>query len=159
MCYGLCAPCSALTGTSAPLRASIRPVFQRRRRAFATLQRGAGGHASHLLTSGVRAPQIWTLLDAMDAVAKELGKSVAQVAIRWVLEQPGVSCVVIGAKVCPCAAAHLSSVGSLLPVVPQRLSQLEANCAAGSGWSLSEAHLGALADASAIPIPYPYEVR
>ncbi len=38
------------------------------------------------------------IVDAMRPIAKEKGVSVAQVALRWLLYQPGVSSVIIGAK-------------------------------------------------------------
>ena len=37
-------------------------------------------------------------VDTLEAVAKETGKSIAQVALAWLLAQPGVTSVIIGAK-------------------------------------------------------------
>ena len=39
-----------------------------------------------------------SVVDALDAVAKETGKTVPQIAINWVLQRPTVSTVIIGAR-------------------------------------------------------------
>lgn len=80
---------------------------------------------------------VWTLLDALRAVGDKHGATVAQTAIRWLLQQRGVPSVVIGAK---------------------RISQLDDNLGAGAGWALDADDLKKLVDASAIPLPYPYEM-
>jgi aryl-alcohol dehydrogenase-like predicted oxidoreductase len=77
----------------------------------------------------------WSLLDTLFAVAEEAGKSPAQVAINWLLRQPGVTAPIIGAR---------------------SLEQLEANLAS-TGWQLGEQALDWLSKASAIEMPYPYE--
>ena len=41
---------------------------------------------------------VYRVVDALDAVAKETGRSVAQIAINWVLQRPTVSTVIIGAR-------------------------------------------------------------
>ncbi len=41
---------------------------------------------------------LYDVVDALDAVAKETGRSVAQVALAWVLARPSVANVVIGAR-------------------------------------------------------------
>lgn len=41
---------------------------------------------------------LYTVVDALDAVAKETGRSVPQVAINWLLQRPTVSSVVLGAR-------------------------------------------------------------
>ncbi|XP_065840538.1 1-deoxyxylulose-5-phosphate synthase YajO-like [Oscarella lobularis] len=82
--------------------------------------------------------KVWNLLDVLQSVAKETGRSQAQVAIRWLLYQSAVSSVVIGAKT---------------------LSQLEDNCAAGfDDWTLNEDQLKRLGEASDVPIPYPWNM-
>lgn len=42
--------------------------------------------------------KVWALLDGMAAVAKAHGASVAQVALRWLLQKRVTTSVVIGAK-------------------------------------------------------------
>src|SRR5918993_1550883 len=41
--------------------------------------------------------QLYNLMDVVDEVAEETGKTVAQVAINWVLQRPTVSSIIIGA--------------------------------------------------------------
>jgi len=41
---------------------------------------------------------VYGIVDALDAVSKETGRSVAQVAINWVLHRPSVATVIIGAR-------------------------------------------------------------
>ena len=40
----------------------------------------------------------WRILDAVQAIAKERGRSMAQVALAWVAQQRGVTSVIIGAR-------------------------------------------------------------
>jgi aryl-alcohol dehydrogenase-like predicted oxidoreductase len=40
----------------------------------------------------------WKVIEALESVAADLGRSMAQVAINWVVTQPGVASVVIGAS-------------------------------------------------------------
>lgn len=41
---------------------------------------------------------LFTIVDALDRTAKETGKSVAQVALNWLLQRPAISNIVIGAR-------------------------------------------------------------
>jgi aryl-alcohol dehydrogenase-like predicted oxidoreductase len=77
----------------------------------------------------------WQILDVLLAVAEETGKQPAQVAINWLLQQPGVTAPIIGAR---------------------SLAQLESNLG-GSGWTLDSAQLARLNAASAPDLPYPYD--
>jgi aryl-alcohol dehydrogenase-like predicted oxidoreductase len=77
----------------------------------------------------------WTVLDALHAVASKAGRTPAQVAINWLLQKPGVTAPIIGAR---------------------RMDQLEANLAS-VGWNLSEDQVVFLDDASAVTPPYPYD--
>jgi aryl-alcohol dehydrogenase-like predicted oxidoreductase len=77
----------------------------------------------------------WNVLDALFAVAEELGKSPAQVAINWLLQRPDVTAPIVGART---------------------LEQLEANLGA-AGWQLDERTMEHLNRASAVETPYPYE--
>jgi aryl-alcohol dehydrogenase-like predicted oxidoreductase len=78
----------------------------------------------------------WQVIDALAAVAKATGRSVAQVALRWVLQRPGVTAPIIGAR---------------------SMAQLEDNLGA-VGWTLSDAQLHDLTTASTPPAVYPYEL-
>jgi aryl-alcohol dehydrogenase-like predicted oxidoreductase len=42
--------------------------------------------------------QVFRIVDVLDELARETGKSVAQVAINWVLRRPSVATVIIGAR-------------------------------------------------------------
>ena len=41
---------------------------------------------------------LYKVVDALDAVAKETGKTVPQVALNWLLQRPSVSTVILGAR-------------------------------------------------------------
>jgi aryl-alcohol dehydrogenase-like predicted oxidoreductase len=74
------------------------------------------------------------VVDALDAVAKETGKTVPQIALNWLIQRPGVSSVIIGAR---------------------NEEQLRQNLAA-TGWSLSSEQISKLDEASAATPAYPY---
>jgi len=73
------------------------------------------------------------VLDAMDPIAQTHGVSLAQIALAWLLHQPVVTSVIIGAK---------------------RQDQLDDNLAAAA-IELSEAELAALDEVSRLPAEYP----
>jgi aryl-alcohol dehydrogenase-like predicted oxidoreductase len=79
--------------------------------------------------------QTWRVVDALLAVAEQADRTPAQVAINWLLQQPGVTAPIIGARM---------------------IEQLESNLGA-SGWSLSDKQIDRLNQASDVPLPYPYE--
>ncbi|MFK3983856.1 aldo/keto reductase [Micromonospora sp. NPDC050397] len=60
----------------------------------------------------------WRVIDALEGVASDLGRSMAQVAVNWVATQPGVASVVIGAS----GAEQLdSNMAALDFEIPQEL--------------------------------------
>ena len=77
---------------------------------------------------------LFRVVDALDEVAKETGKTVAQIALNWVASRPGVSTVIMGAR---------------------NEEQLRANLGA-VGWSLTVDQVAKLDAASAVPMTYPY---
>ena len=77
---------------------------------------------------------LYTVIDALDVVAKQTGKSVPQVALNWLLQRPTVSNLVIGAR---------------------NEEQLKQNLGA-VGWKLSEEQIAALDAASQRTPIYPY---
>ncbi len=77
---------------------------------------------------------LYRVVDALDAVALETGKSVPQIALNWLLQRPTVSSVVIGAR---------------------NEEQLKQNLGA-VGWNLTPEQVAQLDAASALPTPYPY---
>lgn len=76
----------------------------------------------------------WRILDALHAVAAETGKSISQVALNWVLRQPGVTAPIFGARTPEQLSDNLGSVG----------------------WALTPDALARLDEASALPLPSPY---
>ena len=86
-----------------------------------------------------RGPQVpdehlYRVVDALDAVAKETGKTVPQVALNWLLGRPSVSSVIVGAR---------------------NEEQLRQNLGA-VGWKLNAEQVAKLDAASAVQPSYPY---
>jgi aryl-alcohol dehydrogenase-like predicted oxidoreductase len=81
----------------------------------------------------VQLDRAWTVIDAMRGIAEAKGVSVAQIALAWLLHQPVVTSVIIGAK---------------------RLDQLDDNIAA-TAVQLSAEELAALDQVSQLPEEYP----
>jgi len=77
---------------------------------------------------------LFTVVDALDAVANETGKSVPQVALNWLLQRPTVSTLIIGAR---------------------NEQQLRDNLGA-VGWNLTPEQVARLDAASAVTPAYPY---
>jgi len=77
---------------------------------------------------------LFKIVDALDAVAAETGKSVPQVALNWLLQRPTISSIIIGAR---------------------NEEQLRQNLAA-EGWNLSAQQIKALDTASQVEPVYPY---
>jgi len=77
---------------------------------------------------------LFRVVDALEAVARQTGKAVPQVALAWLLTRPTVSTVIIGAR---------------------DEQQLRQNMGA-LGWKLTPAQLAALDAASDRPLAYPY---
>jgi aryl-alcohol dehydrogenase-like predicted oxidoreductase len=78
--------------------------------------------------------RLYRVVDALDAIAAETGKSIPQVALNWLLQRPTVSTVLIGAR---------------------NEAQLRDNLGA-VGWSLSAQQIAQLDEASRVTPPYPY---
>jgi aryl-alcohol dehydrogenase-like predicted oxidoreductase len=55
--------------------------------------------------------RLYKIVDALDQVAEETNKSVAQVALKWVLQRPTVSNVIIGARTEEQLKENLAAVG------------------------------------------------
>ena len=77
---------------------------------------------------------LYKVIDAMDAVAKQTGKSIPQIALNWLLQRPTVSSVVMGAR---------------------NEEQLRQNLGA-TGWNLTPEQVAALDAASETTPIYPY---
>ncbi len=78
--------------------------------------------------------QLYRVVDTLDEIARETGKSVAQIAINWVLQRPSIATVIIGAR---------------------DEAQLKQNLGA-TGWNLTASQVARLDAVSAKPKLYPY---
>jgi len=78
--------------------------------------------------------RLYRVVDALEIVAAETGKSIPQIALNWLLQRPTVSTVLIGAR---------------------NEAQLKDNLGA-VGWSLDEEQMRQLDEASRTTPPYPY---
>jgi len=76
----------------------------------------------------------YNTIDALEEVASEVGKNVAQVALNWLLQRPTVSSIIIGARNEEQLNQNLESVG----------------------WNLTREQVEKLDKASEIPPIYPY---
>jgi len=77
---------------------------------------------------------LYAVVDALDEIAAETGKSIPQIALNWLLQRPSVSSVIIGAR---------------------NEEQLRQNLAA-AGWNLTADQMARLDKVSEAPAPYPY---
>ncbi len=105
------------------------------------IRRGQPLPSSSRLTSKVAfdaGPQIpdellFKVIDALEEVAKETGKTIPQIALNWLLQRPTVSNIIIGAR---------------------NETQLQENLGA-VGWNLSQQQVAKLDAASSTPLTYP----
>jgi aryl-alcohol dehydrogenase-like predicted oxidoreductase len=73
---------------------------------------------------------------AVGKIAADLGRSSAQIALNWVLNRPGVTAPILGAR---------------------NVTQLDDNLGA-EGWALDPEQVSALDRASRLPLPYPHDM-
>jgi aryl-alcohol dehydrogenase-like predicted oxidoreductase len=79
----------------------------------------------------------WNLLEVLYGIASETHKTPPQVAIRWLLQRPGVTAPIIAAR----TQAHFEdNLGS-------------------RGWALTDDQMTRLTQASDRPLPYPYDIQ
>ncbi|WP_435021676.1 aldo/keto reductase [Tundrisphaera sp. TA3] len=67
---------------------------------------------------------VYRVVDALDEVAAEVGKTVAQVALNWLLGRPTVSSVIIGARTEDQLRQNLGALGWTL--APEQVARLDA---------------------------------
>jgi aryl-alcohol dehydrogenase-like predicted oxidoreductase len=77
---------------------------------------------------------IYKVVDAIDGITEETGKSVSQIALNWLLQRPTVSNIIMGAR---------------------NEEQLRQNLGA-VGWNLTPAQVAKLDAASKVTLAYPY---
>ncbi|WP_228716884.1 aldo/keto reductase [Billgrantia pellis] len=78
--------------------------------------------------------RLYRIVDVLDEIAEETGKSIPQIALNWLLGRSTVSSVLIGAR---------------------NEAQLRDNLGA-AGWQLDEEQTRRLDEASRVTPPYPY---
>ncbi|MFB7977038.1 aldo/keto reductase [Streptomyces vinaceus] len=98
------------------------------------LPAGSRLHDTAEFAPPVEEEHLYRVVDALDEIARETGKAVPQIALRWLLQRPTVSSVIIGAR---------------------NEEQLRQNLGA-VGWTLTPEQMARLDRASARPAPYPY---
>ena len=93
-------------------------------------------HSKVVLDNGPQVDDeyLYKVVDALDIVAEQTGKTVPQVALNWLLQRPTVSTIVIGAR---------------------NEDQLKQNLGA-VGWNLTKQQIATLDAASDAPKAYPY---
>lgn len=91
-------------------------------------------HGAPVRDANVSYDRLYDIVDELDGIAKETGKTVAQVALNWLLQRPTVCSLVIGAS---------------------NEEQLRQNLGA-VGWKLTPEQVDRLDRASKQPKPYPY---
>ena len=77
---------------------------------------------------------VYKVVDALESLTEETGKTVPQLALNWLLQRPTISTLIIGAR---------------------DEKQLRANLAS-TGWNLTPEQVAKLDAASAQPLAYPY---
>ncbi len=77
---------------------------------------------------------MFNVIDVLDEIAQETGKSMPQIAINWLIQRPTVSSVILGARN---EAQLIQNLGAV-------------------GWSLTHEQMSRLNAASFVPAPYPY---
>ena len=77
---------------------------------------------------------VYRVVDALDEIAQETGKTIPQIALNWVLGRPTVSTAIVGARNQEQLKANLGSVG----------------------WKLTSGQIAKLDAASEVPLAYPY---
>jgi aryl-alcohol dehydrogenase-like predicted oxidoreductase len=93
-------------------------------------------HATADFGPSVEDELLYRVVDVLDAIAAETGKTVPQIALRWLLQRPTVASVIIGAR---------------------NEAQLRDNLGA-VGWELTAEQMTKLDDASATEPPYPHSL-
>jgi aryl-alcohol dehydrogenase-like predicted oxidoreductase len=98
------------------------------------LPEGSRLHQTAAFGPPVDDEHLYEVVDVLDDIAEETGKSIPQIAINWLLQRPTVSSVIIGAR---------------------NEDQLRQNLGA-VGWSLTAEQIARLDAVSAVTAPYPY---
>ncbi len=79
----------------------------------------------------------WKVIETLAAIGEDRGKEPAQVALNWLLRQPGVTAPIVGART---------------------MAQLDSNLGA-AGWELTRQEVERLTEVSERPLPYPFDMQ
>ena len=95
-----------------------------------------GSRVQQIGSEGSRIPdeKVYEIVDVLDEIAQETGKSVAQIALNWLLQRPTVASIIVGAR---------------------NEEQLTNNLGA-VGWNLTTEQVSRLDQVSEMPRIYPY---
>lgn len=77
----------------------------------------------------------WRIIDALLEISQSRGKTPAQIALNWLLQQPGVTAPILGARTLEQLVENLGCVG----------------------WTLTHDEMAKLGDASHVSLPSPYD--
>lgn len=116
-----------------PLAAGLLTGKFRRDRPVPKESRVAQG-GSPVPSSVISDELLYKIIEVLDAISKETGKSIAQISLNWLLHRPTVSSLVVGART---------------------EEQLKENLAC-AGWNLSVEQIRRLDQASEVQPAYPY---
>lgn len=100
----------------------------------ASLPEGSRLHETASFGPPVDEEHLYRVVDVLDAIAEETGRTVPQIALNWLLQRPTVSSVIIGAR---------------------NEAQLRQNLGA-VGWKLEPGQIARLDEVSVVTAPYPY---
>jgi aryl-alcohol dehydrogenase-like predicted oxidoreductase len=98
------------------------------------LPEGSRLHGTLQAAPPISDEHLYRVLDAIEQIATETGKTVAQIALNWLLGRPSVSTVILGART---EAQLRENLGAL-------------------AWTLTAEQVQRLDRASAVTAPYPY---
>jgi len=91
-------------------------------------------HETAAFAPPVNEQHLYAIVDVIEEIAAETGRSVPQIALNWLMQRPTVSSILLGAR---------------------NAAQLQHNLGA-LGWSLDADHMARLSAVSQTPPPYPY---
>ncbi|MFO7170386.1 MAG: aldo/keto reductase [Chloroflexota bacterium] len=94
--------------------------------------------------------RLYAIVDVLDAIAAETGKTVAQVALNWLLQRPTVATIIIGARNEEQLRSNLGAVGwNLTPEQVARLDAVSATTPIYPYW-----HQRGFAERNPPPVPW-----
>jgi aryl-alcohol dehydrogenase-like predicted oxidoreductase len=96
----------------------------------------AGSRSSEADWESRSSDRTWRVIDTLLAVAEETGRTAAQVALRWVMQRPGLTAPIIGVR------------------TPEQL----ADNLGATGWALDDEQMRRLTEAGETPPPYPHNL-